>query len=85
VSEFFGMVVYMYWMDVQRHRVPHIHVRYQGREAVFSLEGECLEGTLGPRANRLVADWCSERDIELRDAWARAIAGKEIPWIAPLQ
>ena len=68
ISEFFGLTIYMYWFDMQRHHVPHFHVRYQGAEAVFRLDGTRLEGDLGRRVDRLVADWCAERSQELRDA-----------------
>jgi hypothetical protein len=85
ISEFFGMSVYMYWFDVQKHHVPHIHVRYQGSEAVFGLDGTLLDGDLGARAHRLVREWCDERRAELEIAWACAASGKEIPWVLPLR
>lgn len=85
VSEFFGLVVYMYWFDTQKHRTPHFHVRYQGAEAVYALNGIPIEGDLGGRANRLVAEWADERYSEIREAWARASRGEEIPWIMPLR
>jgi len=85
ISEFFGLAVYMYWFDTQKHHVPHFHVRYQGAEAVYGLDGAVLEGDLGPRANRLVSEWCVERKAELARAWEAAMAGREIPWVRPLQ
>ena len=85
ISEFFGLTVYMYWFDTQKHNVPHFHVRYQGAEAVYRLDGARLEGDLGPRADRLVGEWCTERASDLERAWAAAIAGKEIPWVRPLR
>lgn len=56
LSEFFGLAVYMYWFDTQKHHVPHFHVRYQGSEAVYALNGTCIDGDLGPRAHRLVVE-----------------------------
>jgi hypothetical protein len=85
ISEFFGLVVYMYWFDTQRHHQPHFHVRHQGAEGVFALDGTPLDGDLGRRANRLVAEWAEEREAELREAWRRAENGEEIPWILPLR
>ena len=49
------------------------------------LHGGCIEGDLGPRATRLIVEWCQERRADLEEAWAAAAAGKEIPWIAPLR
>jgi hypothetical protein len=85
VSEFFGIVIYMYWFDQQKHKVPHFHARCAGREAVFDLAGQCIDGNIGTRANRLVREWCRERRNELREAWRAAASGREIPWIAPLR
>lgn len=85
ISEFFGLVVYMYWFDFQKHNVPHFHVRYGGSEATFDFAGNVLDGDLGPRSHRLVREWCNERQIELRRAWKAAAAGKEIPWVHPLR
>jgi hypothetical protein len=85
ISEFFGIVICMYWFDRQKHRGAHLHARYAGDEAVFDLAGNCLEGDLGPRVTGLVADWCRERRGALEEAWAAAISGQEIPWVAPLR
>jgi hypothetical protein len=85
ISEFFGMSVYMYWFDTQRHKLPHFHVRYQGLEAVFALNGDLVEGNLGARAHRLLQEWARERAADVKRAWECAASGKEIPWILPIQ
>lgn len=85
ISEFFGILVYMYWFDNQKHKMPHFHARYQGNEAVFNLEGICIEGVLGNRADRLIKEWAQENSEELKGAWSFAIQGKEIPWVTPLR
>ena len=85
ISEFFGIVILMYWKDTKRHSMPHIHVRYAGEEAVFTLNGELIAGSLGPRAQRLVREWVKERKAHLEYAWSQAVIGKEVPWIAPIK
>jgi hypothetical protein len=60
-------------------------VRFGGGEAVFALDGTLLDGDIGARARRLVAEWSTERSAELRSAWDLAASGKEIPWVAPLR
>lgn len=84
ISEFFGIMIYMYWFDEQRHKKPHFHARYSGKEAVFKLDGTCLEGDLGSRANYLIKEWSKERKNEIQSAWNLAKNGKELPWIKPL-
>ena len=35
---FYGVVVYMYFYDVQRHYMPHFHVEYAEFTAVIAIE-----------------------------------------------
>jgi len=45
ISMFYGIIVYMYFVDNKQHHIPHIHVKYQEDEAVVSIpDGELLEG-----------------------------------------
>jgi len=37
ISMFYGIVVYLYFVDNKRHKRPHIHVKYQKDEAVLSI------------------------------------------------
>jgi hypothetical protein len=85
ISEFFGLTIYMYWFDYQKHSVAHFHVRYQGAEGVYALDGTRIEGNLGFRVDRMVCEWCNERQAELHEAWLCAMKGQEIPWILPLR
>jgi hypothetical protein len=85
VCRFFGIVVYMYWFDIDKHKKPHFHAKNAEFKAVFDLEGNVIEGSLGKTGDRLVKEWSELRKLEIVDAWEKAIAGKEIPWIRPIQ
>lgn len=85
ISEFFGIVIYMYWFDRDKHQSPHFHAKSAEFKAVFSLNGNVIEGSLGPVGNRLVREWANARRIEIQNAWEKAIQGKEIPWVKPIQ
>jgi hypothetical protein len=37
ISMFYGLVIYLYQFDNIRHHFPHIHVKYQGEWAVFTI------------------------------------------------
>ena len=37
ISMFYGLIIRMFFMDTQRHHLPHVHVEYQGAEAVVSI------------------------------------------------
>jgi len=40
---FYGLIVYMYYLDNKQHHLPHIHVKYQGEEVVVAIpEGNVL-------------------------------------------
>ncbi|MEY2632677.1 MAG: hypothetical protein RIR00_1331 [Pseudomonadota bacterium] len=70
VSIFFGIIVRMWHDD---HPPPHIHVSYQGFEALINIRsGEVTEGNLPKRAAALVRDWCLSHQDALMDNWARA-------------
>ena len=47
ISMFYGILILMFLRDNRRHHLPHIHVRYQGEEAVVSIEdGSVHDGAL---------------------------------------
>lgn len=59
ISTFFGIVVRMYFAD---HGPPHVHIDYQGHEALVAIEtGEVIEGALPRRAASLARQWCLDR------------------------
>ena len=42
----------MYYFDNKQHHLPHIHVKYQDDEAVFSIDtGDIIEGYI-PNSKR---------------------------------
>lgn len=72
ISYFFGIYVRMYFDD---HLPAHVHVEYQGAEALVAIEtGDMIEGRLPKKAAKLTKDWCIEHQTELRDNWQRAVA-----------
>jgi hypothetical protein len=83
---FYGIVVSMYFFDSKKHRLPHIHVKYQDQEAVFALpEGKRIEGQLKPRQSRLVLAWIEIHREELMADWELAVNGQQIFKIDPLK
>ncbi len=69
ISIFFGFVVQMYWRE---HPPPHLHVLYQGYEALIAIEsGEVIAGDLPPGALRIIQPWIERRRLELMANWER--------------
>jgi hypothetical protein len=55
ISMFYGIITSMYYFDNKQHKVPHVHVRYQGEEAVFSIpDGKILEGNMKSNEKKLL-------------------------------
>jgi len=57
------------------HNPPHIHVEYQGHEALMNIKnGEVLVGKLPNKARKIVQEWMQTHQQELLDDWQCAIS-----------
>ena len=78
--------VSMYYFDNRQHKLPHIHVKYQEHNVVFSIpEGNILEGDMPAKKIRLVQAWIHIHQDELMADWELASTGQEISKIEPLR
>ena len=58
ISMLYGIIFYMYFFDDERQKLPHIHAKYQGAEAVFSInDASLLTGDLPVSRTRLMQAW----------------------------
>ena len=86
ISMFYGVIVRMFFMDTQQHYLPHLHVEYQGVEAVVSIpDGEIIEGVLPPKKLRMLQAWIVIHEEELMADWALAVNGEAVFKIEPLR
>lgn len=86
ISMFYGIVIYLHYLEKDRHHVPHIHARYQGDKAVFRLpDGELLAGNLPNSKKKLVAAWIELHQEELIANWELAVTGETPYKIEPLK
>jgi hypothetical protein len=86
ISMFYGLIVSMYYLDTKQHHLPHIHVRFQGNEAVYSIyDGTIIEGELAINKHKLVVAWIELHKDELLADWELAVSGQKIFPIAPLR
>lgn len=86
ISMFYGIIVSLYFHDNRRHHRPHIHVKYQGDEAVISIpEGEVLEGSLPPGKLKMALAWVEIHQDELMADWELAVNGQQPFKIEPLR
>lgn len=86
ISMFYGIIVSMYFMDNKKHHLPHIHVKFQGDEAVVGIPGgEILEGQIPNNKMRLVLAWVEIHKDELMADWDLASRGDKPYKIEPLK
>ena len=83
---FYGIIISMYFFDNKQHNMPHIHVKYQDQEVVFSIpDGKIIEGKLQTNKKKLVQAWIEIHREELIANWDLAANGQEIFKIDPLK
>ena len=83
LSWFFGIIIAMYYND---HSPPHFHAKYGRGQASLRIDnGEILEGSLTPRALRLLEECRTLHQTELFDDWQRAQARQPLNRIEPLE
>jgi len=86
ISMFYGIIVYMYALDTKQHHLPHIHVEYQGMEAVISIpNGDVIVGEIATNKMKLLQAWIEIHRDEIMADWAIAVKGGEIFRIDPLR
>ncbi len=79
ISMFYGIIVSIYYLDNKQHNLPHIHVKFQEFEAVFSIpDGEIIDGSLPKNKIKLVEAWVEIHKDDLVANWELAIKGNAI-------
>ena len=85
ISMFYGIIISLYFFDDERHNLPHIHAKYQGQDASFSiLDGALLAGSLPVAKTRLVLAWIEIHREALMADWELAVNGQPPFPIEPL-
>ena len=83
ISEFYGIVIEMYWSD---HNPPHFHAKYGEHRAEFEIRnGDLLKGRLPSKAMALVVEWSTLHRDELLDRWNQARQHQPLERIEPLE
>jgi Domain of unknown function (DUF4160) len=78
ISMFYGLLVRMFFNDTDKHKLPHIHVEYQGQVGTYSiLDGDLLAGKLPPNKHKLVVAWIEIHKEDLAADWALAVNGQK--------
>jgi len=57
-----SIIVNMRYFDTKQHHKPHVHVVYNGQDAVVAVDGELLSGGLPSRQMRILDGWLAKRE-----------------------
>lgn len=86
ISMFYGLIVSMYYLDTKQHKLPHIHVKYSGMEAVYEIPGgRLLEGSMPSNKEKLLLAWIEIHREDLMANWELAVTGNQVFKIDPLK
>ena len=86
ISVFYGIIIYLYFFDNQKHNLPHFYARYQGQKAVIAIhDGEVLDGEIPPAKMKLVQAWLEIHREDLIADWELAVNGQTPFPIEPLR
>lgn len=67
IARFYGILIKMYFRE---HGRPHFHAIYSEFNGVYDIETiDLIEGDLPLRAQRLIREWATQYQEELRKMW----------------
>jgi len=69
ISQFYGILIYLYKELNSPHKVPHFHAKYGEFEGVYDFTGNLIIGDLPKKQQKLVEAWCVLHEDELNAAW----------------
>ena len=84
LSNFVGIYVYMRFNDVGQHYKTHVHVKYGDYQAVVSLDGELLAGSIPKRQFKILVGWLALREEDVYRAWYKAVKSEHFDKVEPL-
>ena len=81
ISMFYGVIIRMYYDE---HNPPHFHAFYGDYKAIFSFDGEIIEGTMSSSKKKLIMAWTLIHKEELIANWQLAKNSEILYNINPL-
>jgi hypothetical protein len=69
ISQFYGILIYLYRELNGQHHIPHVHAQYGEFELSISFEGEIMAGNFPKKQQKLVEAWVALHEDELKAAW----------------
>lgn len=73
ISSFYGIIIKMYFIDIEQHKIPHIHIEYNEYRVIFDFNGKIIEGKLPLKQKRIVQAWIEIHKQDLEKLWKMAV------------
>lgn len=85
ISQFYGIIVKIYFKEGERHHKEHIHINYNEYEAIYDMQGIMIRGNLPKKQRKMVEAWITIHEIELIALWKEINESGEYFKIEPLK
>lgn len=69
ISQFYGILIRMFFMDKEHHHLPHFHAVYGEYSGTFTLDGEPIASNIPKRQLKLISAWATIHEDELKALW----------------
>lgn len=69
ISQFYGIIISMFFNDTDKHHMPHIHVQYSEHRCVFDFNGNILSGNIPNKQKKMIEAWIEMRKEDLFTLW----------------
>lgn len=69
ISQFYGILIQMFFEKEEKHNLKHIHVRYNEYKDVYDLDCNLIEGKLPNKQRKLLEAWIIIHKEELFSLW----------------
>lgn len=69
ISQFYGIIITMYFSESSSHHLPHIHTRYNEHKATYDLNSNKLNGSMPKKQDKLIQAWIQIHKEELESLW----------------
>jgi len=69
ISQFYGILIYLYKEIGGHYNKPHIHAKYNEYELSIDFEGNLLSGNFPTKQKKILEAWIEIHKDELNAAW----------------
>lgn len=85
ISQFYWILIYIYFEIGGHHHKPHFHAKYGEYECSITIDDiELLNGDMPNKQLKMLFGWAALHQEELKEEWYLAEQKQELFQIAPL-